>query len=79
MIIFQVMSNLFSVKSELCGEKFELKVNDVRFVGHPTRLPDVISTNRQNRHTEKRISTIVLFNVVFALRVCINSENISIS
>lgn len=32
----EVLSNLFAVKPELCERKFELKVNDVRFVGHPT-------------------------------------------
>ena len=33
-----VLSTLFAVKQELCERKFELKVNDVRFVGHPTLL-----------------------------------------
>ncbi|KAI2798588.1 hypothetical protein RDWZM_004548 [Blomia tropicalis] len=32
-------SNLFGVvKRKLCGKKFELKVDNVRFVGHPTML-----------------------------------------
>lgn len=30
-----VLSTLFAVKKELCNQKFELKVNDVRFVSHP--------------------------------------------
>lgn len=34
----EVLSTLFAVKQELCNDKFELKVNDVRFVGHPTLL-----------------------------------------
>uniref|UniRef100_A0A0K8RDA5 Putative nitrogen permease regulator n=1 Tax=Ixodes ricinus TaxID=34613 RepID=A0A0K8RDA5_IXORI len=29
----KALSNLFATKSELCNRKFELKVNDVRFVG----------------------------------------------
>lgn len=32
----EVLSKLFAVKPELYERKFELKVNDVRFVGHPT-------------------------------------------
>lgn len=55
----KVLSNLFAVKPELCGKKFELKVNDVRFVGHPTQLSQ--SSNREP-------STILSFNIVFALR-----------
>lgn len=47
----EVLSTLFAVKPELCERKFELKVNDVRFVGHPTLLSD----------------SIILTNIVFAL------------
>jgi hypothetical protein len=32
------LANLFAVSSKLCGEKFELKINDVRFVGHPVSM-----------------------------------------
>lgn len=34
----KVLSNMFAVHSELCDKKFELKINDVRFVGHPLSL-----------------------------------------
>lgn len=34
----EVLSTLFAVKSQLCNQKFELKVNDVRFVSHPTLM-----------------------------------------
>ncbi|XP_066974463.1 GATOR1 complex protein NPRL3 isoform X2 [Macrobrachium rosenbergii] len=62
----KVMSNLFAVKSELCDKKFELKVNDVRFVGHPVRLnPHEIQVRPQEK---RRTSTIILFNIVFALK-----------
>ncbi|XP_052873470.1 GATOR complex protein NPRL3 [Anopheles cruzii] len=50
------LATLFAVKSELCNQKFELKVNDVRFVSHPTLLPG----NEQK-------SSYVQINVVFAL------------
>ena len=34
----ETLANLFSVSKDLCGSKFELKLNDVRFVGHPVSL-----------------------------------------
>lgn len=33
-----VLSALFAVKPQLCNQKFELKLNDVRFVSHPTLI-----------------------------------------
>lgn len=35
----EVLSTLFAVKQQLCNQKLELKVNDVRFVSHPTLIP----------------------------------------
>ncbi|KAG8196184.1 hypothetical protein JTE90_007912 [Oedothorax gibbosus] len=55
----KLLSTLFAVKPELCGEKFELKIENVRFIGHPTHLPHL--SNREK-------TTITMFNVVFALR-----------
>ena len=34
----KILCDLLAVKSDLCGNKFELKINDVRFVGHPVLL-----------------------------------------
>lgn len=66
--IFQTLSNLFAVKSELSDSKFELKVNDVRFVGHPLRLnPTLVRVSTQGK---RKPSTIILVNIVFALKVC---------
>lgn len=52
------------MKSELCGKKFEIKINDIRFVGHPLLL---------YLHGEGKSGTnqesILSFNVVFALKV----------
>lgn len=55
-----MLSTLFAVKPELCNRKFELKVNDVRFVAHPTLM--------QSKETveEQKVSSI-LINIVFAL------------
>jgi len=38
----EVLSALFAVKPQLCNQKFELKLNDVRFVSH--LIVDVLST-----------------------------------
>ncbi|XP_037082831.1 GATOR complex protein NPRL3-like isoform X1 [Pollicipes pollicipes] len=59
----KVLSNLCAVQSRLVGQKFEVKVNDVRFVGHP------ISIQADHRRTsnEENKSTIHLFHIVFAL------------
>jgi hypothetical protein len=51
-------SNLFAVNIKLCGQKFELKINDVRFVGHPMLLT-------RNETVKKEL---FIFNVVFALK-----------
>jgi len=58
----KVLSNLFAVKSELCGQKFEIKINDIRFVGHPLLVyqPGSKSGTSQN--------SIFSFNVIFALK-----------
>lgn len=55
----EVLSTLFAVKPELCNKKFELKVNDVRFVGHPTLL--------QSKGAREDCASHILVNIVFAL------------
>lgn len=59
----EVLSTLFAVKPELCEQKFELKVNDVRFVGHPTLVPS---------RGLKEVNSSMLFNIVFALQAQAN-------
>ena len=55
-------STLFGVlKSKLCGMKFELKVDNVRFVGHPSTLTAFGAT-------EESAVLDVCFHVVFALK-----------
>lgn len=56
----EVLSTLFAVKPELCNRKFELKVNDVRFVSHPT-------LNHSKGAKEDQKSSSILINIVFAL------------
>lgn len=68
----KTLSNLFAVKSELSDSKFELKVNDVRFVGHPLRLnPTLVRVSTQGK---RKPSTIILVNIVFALKATINHD-----
>ena len=50
-----------SVSNIMCGSKFELKLNDVRFVGHPVLL-ELDIPMRVIRKT-----TITMFHVMFAL------------
>ncbi|XP_064477969.1 GATOR1 complex protein NPRL3-like [Ornithodoros turicata] len=61
----KALSNLFATKSELCNQKFEVKVNKVRFVGHPMQLSRQVATS------------ILMFNVVFALRANASQDIVS--
>lgn len=60
-----MLSNLFAVKSELCGKKFEIKINDIRFVGHPLLVYHQHGVAKSGPNQESILS----FNVVFALKV----------
>ncbi|GAB6027325.1 hypothetical protein CHUAL_001607 [Chamberlinius hualienensis] len=59
----KLLSNLFAVKTKLCGRKLELKVNDVRFVGHPMEVQALASFPQKYN-----VSSILTFNIIFALR-----------
>lgn len=48
------------MKAELCNQKFELKVNDVRFVAHPTLM-------QSKSGKEEPSGSSILINIVFAL------------
>ncbi|XP_023792309.1 GATOR complex protein NPRL3 isoform X8 [Cyanistes caeruleus] len=53
----------------MCGKKFELKIDNVRFVGHPTLLQHALGQVSKTDPSPKReMPTMILFNVVFALR-----------
>lgn len=58
----EVLSNLFAVKSELCEAKFELKVNNVRFIGHPSLVQPCVKRGKSPN------KPIILLNIVFALQ-----------
>ena len=50
----EVLSSLFACKQNLANQKFELKINDIRFVSHPALM--------ENKNS------FILINIVFALQ-----------
>ncbi|KAL4659116.1 nitrogen permease regulator 3-like protein isoform X2 [Arapaima gigas] len=66
-----ILATILATKSDMCSKKFELKIDSVRFVGHPTLLqtPHTIQVVSKTDPSPKReMPTMILFNVVFALR-----------
>ncbi|XP_058510554.1 GATOR complex protein NPRL3 isoform X1 [Solea solea] len=65
-----ILSTILATKSDMCGKKFELKIDNVRFVGHPTLLhhPPIIQVSKTDPSPKREMPTMILFNVVFALR-----------
>lgn len=62
----ELLSTLFAVKSKFADNKFELKVNDIRFIGHPTSIQQYSSVNVLPGKMDSPSS--ILVHVVFALR-----------
>lgn len=56
------ISSLFAVKTELCDRKFEMKVNNVRFIGHPMQIQAYGGTKKKSKSP-----SIIMINIVFAL------------
>lgn len=49
----ETLCNIFSVRPNLCGHKFEIKINNVRHVGHPiSLLPSKASKSSVSNSTE---------------------------
>uniref|UniRef100_A0A8D2KRI8 GATOR complex protein NPRL3 n=1 Tax=Varanus komodoensis TaxID=61221 RepID=A0A8D2KRI8_VARKO len=62
----------------MCGKKFELKIDNIRFVGHPTLLQHAFGQISKTDPSPKReMPTMILFNVVFALRATADPSVIS--
>ena len=57
---------MFAVHPGLCDDKFELKISEVRFIGHPMSLE--VKNDEARYYANKRKSPLTMFNVVFALR-----------
>ncbi|XP_077383329.1 GATOR1 complex protein NPRL3 isoform X2 [Festucalex cinctus] len=65
-----ILATILATKSDMCSKKFELKIDNVRFVGHPTLLqhPQIIQVSKTDPSPKREMPTMILFNVVFALR-----------
>ncbi|XP_062820482.1 GATOR1 complex protein NPRL3 isoform X2 [Anolis carolinensis] len=64
-----ILATILATKSDMCGKKFELKIDNVRFVGHPTLLQHGFGQISKTDPSPKReMPTMILFNVVFALK-----------
>ncbi|KAJ8317878.1 hypothetical protein KUTeg_002969 [Tegillarca granosa] len=61
----EVLANLLTVKSDLCSQKFDIKIDNVRFVGYPMTLDPCTSTKQS---TGKASHIIISFIIVFALK-----------
>ncbi|XP_074647993.1 GATOR1 complex protein NPRL3-like [Tubulanus polymorphus] len=63
----KTLANLLAVKSELCGKRLEMKIDEVRFVGFPSLLHSHSGSTSQTS-TKRELPTMISFNVAFALR-----------
>ncbi|XP_040295663.1 GATOR complex protein NPRL3 isoform X2 [Bufo bufo] len=64
-----ILATILATKSDMCGKKFELKIDNVRFVGHPTLLQHApCQVSKTDPSPKREMPTMILFNVVFALR-----------
>ncbi|XP_056390489.1 GATOR complex protein NPRL3 isoform X3 [Hyla sarda] len=64
-----ILATILATKSDMCGKKFELKIDNVRFVGHPTLLQHALyQVSKTDPSPKRETPTMILFNVVFALR-----------
>lgn len=54
----EALCNMFSVHPNLCGKKFEIKINSVRHVGHPmSLLPPTSTTKGSHSYSHSTYST----------------------
>lgn len=61
----RVLTDLFAVQTDLCEQKFEVKINNIRFVGHPINLSELGTFAQANERDRTDLQTV---NIVFALR-----------
>ena len=73
----KVLSDLFAVKPQLCDQKFEVKINDIRFVGHPIYFGPRISEDdrksdakcgEEDKRASRPASDLLTVSIIFALR-----------
>jgi hypothetical protein len=66
-----VLANLLGMRANHSGQKLQVKVNDVVFIGFPMLKTDQSSLTRASPLRDSGSSTQMSFNVVFALQVTI--------
>lgn len=62
----QVFTDLFAVHTDLCQQKFEVKINNIRFVGHPINFSQ--SSDLESQSNDRDRTDLQTVNIVFALR-----------
>nr|XP_028561538.1 GATOR complex protein NPRL3 isoform X1 [Podarcis muralis] len=86
-----ILATILATKSDMCGKKFELKIDNVRFVGHPTLVQHAFGQvgpagaraalaqpiSKTDPSPKREVPTMILFNVVFALRATADPSVIS--
>lgn len=82
----KVLTDLFAVKPQLCDQKFEVKINDIRFVGHPINFgprnaDDDRKLEAKSADEEKRCSRLasdlLTVSIIFALRASASHDIVS--
>ena len=70
----KVLANILTPREKLCGKEFELRIDDVLFVGHPMLVTQEGRTQRSDAQTKVEGIKIKLFNIVFALQADVDSS-----
>uniref|UniRef100_A0A8D3D9Y9 GATOR complex protein NPRL3 n=1 Tax=Scophthalmus maximus TaxID=52904 RepID=A0A8D3D9Y9_SCOMX len=70
-----ILATILATKSDICGKKFELKIDNVRFVGHPTLLqhPPIIQVGKQMKPDERMLSFFELANADPSVISCMHN------
>ncbi len=67
-----VLANLLGMRGNQSGQKLQVKVNDVVFIGFPMQTTSQSKLTRASPLRDSGSSTQMSFNVVFALQVTID-------
>ncbi|XP_028395265.1 GATOR complex protein NPRL3-like isoform X2 [Dendronephthya gigantea] len=70
----KTLANILTPGEKLCGKKFELRIDDVLFVGHPTLVTRPTQTQGNDAQTKAASTNIKMFNIVFALQADVDSS-----
>ncbi|XP_064611275.1 GATOR1 complex protein NPRL3-like [Liolophura sinensis] len=65
-----ILANLLALRSELCGRRFDVKIDDVRFVGFPIML-------QADSDKQTKGPSILSFNIVFVLKANVSPSVVS--